>query len=306
MKPRDLIELLVLAAIWGASFLFLRMGAGEFGPIALAGLRVIGASLFLLPILAHRGEWPALKANWRAIALVGIANSALPFLCFSYAALAITGGLSSIFNATTPLMGVLIAWAWLGDKPGGHKMVGLAIGFAGVLWLAWDKASFKPDASGASSGLAVLACLAATLMYGLAASMTKRWLTGVPPMALAAGSQLSAAIVLLPLVLWRWPDVPPSGHAWGAAIALALLCTGVAYVLFFRLIGNIGSTNALSVTFLIPGFAIAWGGLFLGEAVNATMLVACAVVLVGTSLVTGVWRPRIGSRAGVETRDTAG
>ena len=301
MKARDVIELLALAAIWGASFLFLRMGAGEFGPVALAGLRVIGASLFLMPILLHRGEWPALKANWRAIAVVGIANSALPFLCFAYAALAITGGLSSIFNATTPLMGALIAWAWLGDRPGGHKIAGLAIGFAGVLWLAWDKASFKPDASGASSGLAVLACLVATLMYGLAASMTKRWLTGVPPMALAAGSQLSAAIVLLPLVLWRWPEVPPSGHAWGAAIALALVCTGVAYVLFFRLIGHIGATNALSVTFLIPAFAIAWGGLFLGETVNATMLFACVVILVGTSLVTGLWRPRIGAAAKADT-----
>jgi drug/metabolite transporter (DMT)-like permease len=301
MKPRDLIELIALAAIWGASFLFLRMGAGEFGPVALAGLRVIGASLFLMPILMQRGEWPALKANWRAIAVVGIANSALPFLCFSYAALAITGGLSSIFNATTPLMGALIAWDWLGDRPGGHKVAGLAIGFAGVLWLAWDKASFKPDASGTSSGLAVLACLAATLMYGLAASMTKRWLTGVPPMALAAGSQLSAAIVLLPLVLWRWPEVPPSGHAWGAAIALALLCTGVAYVLFFRLIGHIGATNALSVTFLIPAFAIAWGGLFLGETVNATMLFACVVILLGTSLVTGLWRPRIGAAAKADT-----
>ena len=301
MKARDVIELLALAAIWGASFLFLRMGAGEFGPVALAGLRVIGASLFLMPILLQRGEWPALKANWRAIAVVGIANSALPFLCFAYAALAITGGLSSIFNATTPLMGALIAWAWLGDRPGGHKIAGLAIGFAGVLWLAWDKASFKPDASGASSGLAVLACLVATLMYGLAASMTKRWLTGVPPMALAAGSQLSAAIVLLPLVLWRWPEVPPSGHAWGAAIALALVCTGVAYVLFFRLIGHIGATNALSVTFLIPAFAIAWGGLFLGETVNATMLFACVVILVGTSLVTGLWRPRIGAAAKADT-----
>jgi drug/metabolite transporter (DMT)-like permease len=301
MKPRDLIELLVLAAIWGASFLFLRMGAGEFGPVALAGLRVIGASLFLMPILFHRGEWPALKQNWRAIAVVGIANSALPFLCFAFAALAITGGLSSIFNATTPLMGVLIAWLWLGDKPSGHKVAGLAIGFAGVLWLAWDKASFKADASGASSGLAVLACLMATLMYGLAASMTKRWLTGVPPMALAAGSQLSAAVVLLPLVVWRWPAVPPSAHSWGAAIALALLCTGVAYVLFFRLIGNIGATNALSVTFLIPAFAIAWGGLFLGETVNATMLGACAVILVGTSLVTGLWRPRIGAAAKADT-----
>ena len=291
MRPRDITELLLLAAIWGASFLFLRMGAAEFGPFALAGLRVLGASLFLMPILAHRAEWPALRKNWRAIALVGIANSAIPFLCFSYAALAITSGLSSIFNATTPLMGVLIAWAWLRDRPDANKLIGLAIGFAGVLWLAWDKASFKPDANGTSSGLAVLACLTATLMYGLAASMTKRWLTAVPPMALAAGSQMSAAIVLLPPMLWHWPAVNPSARSWGAVVALALLCTGVAYVLFFRLIAHIGATNALSVTFLIPAFAIAWGGLFLGEGVNAAMIGACVVILIGTSLVTGLWKP---------------
>lgn len=291
MKPRDTGELLLLAAIWGASFLFMRMGAGEFGPFALAGLRVLGASLFLAPLLWRRGEWPALRQHWRAIALVGIANSAIPFLCFSYAALAITGGLSSIFNATTPLWGVLIAWWWLRDRPDLNKALGLAVGFAGVLWLAWDKASFKPDASGASSGLAVLACLAATLMYGLAASMTKRWLTGVPPMALATGSQISAAVVLLPLMWGHWPATPPSAGAWGAVVALALLCTGVAYVLYFRLIAHIGATNALSVTFLIPAFAIGWGGLFLGEAVNAAMLGACVVVLVGTSLVTGLWKP---------------
>jgi drug/metabolite transporter (DMT)-like permease len=294
MKPRDTGELLLLAAIWGASFLFMRMGAGEFGPFALAGLRVLGASLFLAPLLWRRGEWPALRQHWRAIALVGIANSAIPFLCFSYAALAITGGLSSIFNATTPLWGVLIAWWWLRDRPDLNKALGLAVGFAGVLWLAWDKASFKPDASGASSGLAVLACLAATLMYGLAASMTKRWLTGVPPMALATGSQISAAVVLLPLMWGHWPATPPSAGAWGAVVALALLCTGVAYVLYFRLIAHIGATNALSVTFLIPAFAIGWGGLFLGEAVNAAMLGACAVILVGTSLVTGLWKPIAG------------
>jgi drug/metabolite transporter (DMT)-like permease len=300
MKPRDAAELLLLAAIWGASFLFLRMGAGEFGPFALAGLRVLGASLFLLPVLLQRGEWPALRQHWRAIAAVGIANSAIPFLCFSYAALAITGGLSSIFNATTPLWGAVFAWAWLGDRPTRHKVAGLAIGFAGVLWLAWDKASFKADASGASPGLAVLACLAATMMYGLAASMTKRWLTGVPPMALATGSQLSAAIVLLPLVATHWPATMPGTRAWAAVAALALVCTGVAYVLYFRLIAHIGAANALTVTFLIPAFAIAWGGLFLGETVNTTMLAACAVILLGTSLVTGLWRPRIGRRAAAD------
>jgi drug/metabolite transporter (DMT)-like permease len=291
MKPQDTAELLLLAAIWGASFLFMRMGAGEFGPFALAGLRVLGASLFLAPLLWRRGEWPALRRHWRAIAVVGVANSAIPFLCFAYAALAITGGLSAIFNATTPLWGVVIAWAWLRDRPDANKLLGLAVGFGGVLWLAWDKASFKPDAHGVSSGLAVLACLTATVMYGLAASLTKRWLTGVPPMALATGSQIGAAVVLVPLALAHWPASAPSTRAWAAVVALALLCTGVAYVLYFRLIAHIGATNALSVTFLIPAFAIGWGALFLGEEVNAAMLGACGVILAGTSMVTGLWKP---------------
>jgi drug/metabolite transporter (DMT)-like permease len=291
MRARDGAELLLLAAIWGASFLFMRLGAAEFGPFALGGLRVLGASLCLLPLLWHRGEWPALRSNWRAIALVGLANSALPFLCFGYAALAITGGLSSILNATAPLWGALIAWAWLGDRPGGPRLAGLAIGFAGVLWLAWDTASFKPGLNGASSGFAVLACLAATASYGLAANLTKRWLTGVPPMALAAGSQLSAAVVLAVPMLWWWPVSPPSAGAWAAVAALAVLCTGFAYILYFRLMLHVGPTNALSVTFLIPAFAILWGALFLGESVNLVMLGACAVILAGTTLVTGLWEP---------------
>lgn len=292
MKPRDLTELLLLAAIWGASFLFLRLGAADFGAVALAGLRVLGASLFLLPILLQRGEWPALRRHWRAIAVVGVANSAIPFLCFAYAALHITGGLSAIFNATTPLWGVLIAWAWLKDRPGGWRLVGLAIGFAGVLWLAGDKADLRPGAGSGGAALAVGACLLATLMYGLAASLTKRFLTGVPPMALATGSQLSATVVLAPLMLWQWPAQLPGPGPWAAVGALALLCTGVAYILYFRLIAAIGATHALGVTYLIPAFAMAWGGLFLGETVDATMVGACAVILVGTSLVTGLWRPR--------------
>lgn len=291
MKARDGAELLLLAAIWGASFLFMRLGAAEFGPYALAGLRVLGASLCLLPLLWHRGEWPALRSNWRAIALVGLANSALPFLCFGYAALAITGGLSSIFNATTPLWGALIAWAWLGDRLGGSRLAGLAIGFAGVLWLAWDRASFLPGENGASSGGAVLACVAGTALYGLSASVTKRWLAGVPAMALATGSQLSAAVLLAAPMVWWWPATAPSPGAWVAVAALAVLCTGLAYVLYFRLMANLGPTNALSVTFLIPAFAILWGALFLGEAVSLVMLGACAVILVGTTLVTGMWEP---------------
>jgi len=287
MKTSDLGELLTLAAIWGASFLFMRLGAGEFGPVALSAVRVAGATLFLLPLLAWRGQLPALRRHWRPIFVVGISNSALPFLCFSYAALSITAGLSSIFNAATPLFGAVIAWLWLKDRPGPWRIAGLAIGFAGVLGLAWEKASFKPG----GSGWAVVACLAATLLYGVSASFTKKHLQGVPPLALAAGSQLSALLVLAgPALLW-WPADLPSASAWTMAAALALLCTGVAYVMYFRLIANIGPANAMAVTFLIPAFAVLWGWLFLGEALTGAMAAGCAVILLGTALATGLIRP---------------
>lgn len=288
MKPAHLAELLLLAALWGASFLFIRMGAHEFGPLALAGLRVAGASLLLLPVLLSRGEWPALRQHWRRIALVGLTNSAIPFVCYGVAALAITGGLSSIFNATTPLWGALIGWWWLGDRPTKHKALGLALGFGGVLWLAGGHASFKPGEHGVSPALAVAACLLATLMYGFSANFTKRHLQGIPSMALAAGSQLSAAAVLVPLALWAWPTTPPAASSWLAVAALAFACTGVAYILYFRLIAHVGASQAMSVTFLIPAFAVLWGALFLGEAITPVMVAACGVILLGTALVTGL------------------
>ncbi len=284
MKSSDLSELFALAALWGASFLFMRMGASEFGPVALSAVRVIGATLFLLPLLHWRGQVDSLKRHWRPIFVVGVLNSALPFLCFSYAALSITAGLSSIFNAATPLFGALIAWLWLKDRLTPSRMLGLAIGFAGVLWLAWDKASFKPG----GSGWAIVACLLATLCYGLAASFTKRYLTGIAPLAVASGSQLSAALVLLmPAIIW-WPASRPSQSAWIAAALLAIACTGVAYVLFFRLIAHVGPANAIAVTFLIPVFAVLWGWLFLGEGVTGAMVAGCGVILLGTGLTTGV------------------
>lgn len=296
MRGADVLELLVLAALWGASFLFMRLGAAEFGPAALAGVRVVGATLFLLPLLRWRGQYAALTQHWRPILLVGITNSALPFLLYSYAALSITAGLSSIFNAATPLFGAAIGWLWLRDRLTPPRIAGLAIGFAGVIGLAWDKASFKPG----GSGWAVVACLAATVLYGWSANFTKKRLAGVAPLAVATGSQASAALVLaVPTIVW-WPAVTPSASAWTAAALLALLCTGVAYVLYFRLIANVGPSNAIAVTFLIPLFAVVWGGLLLGEGITIAMVIGCAVILLGTALSTGLLAP--GRRAAVTTR----
>ncbi len=292
MRPADLAELVLLAALWGASFLFMRMGASEFGAVPLAGLRVAGAALVLMPILMWRRDLGALRAHWRPIAVVGLTNSALPFLCFSYAALTINAGLSSIFNAATPLFGAVIAWLWLKDRLSAPRVLGLLIGFFGVFGLAYSKASVKDGADALNTALAVGACIVATVAYGFSASFTKRFLTGVPPMALAAGSQLAGAVALaLPTVL-LWPAHTPSLPAWASLAALAAVCTGLAYILYFRLIAHVGPANAITVTFLIPAFAVAWGALFLGEQISVPMVIGCAVILAGTALATGVLAPR--------------
>ena len=293
MKAFDLGELVLLAALWGASFLFMRLGAPEFGPVPLAAARVALASAMLLPLLAARAELGQLRTHWRALLVVGALNSAIPFALFSFAALSITAGLSSIVNATTPLWTAIVAFLWLRQGLTPLRVLGLVIGFAGVAFLAWDKASFKPGAD--HSGFwAVLACAGATLCYGLAANATKRYLVGASPWAVATGSQLSATLMLAVPAGMLWPPALPGATAWAAALALAGLCTAVAYILYFRLMSRVGPTNAVSVTFLIPLFAILWGAVFLGEAITLQMLLGGGIVLVGIALALGL----VGKRAG--------
>jgi drug/metabolite transporter (DMT)-like permease len=287
-------EFVLLAAIWGASFLFTRMGTVEFGVWATAGLRVLIATLFLLPILFLRGHSQSLREHWKLVLLVGITNSAIPFVCFSFALQSITVGLSSLLNATVPLFGAVIAWVWLSDRPSGSRMLGLAIGFLGVAMLAWDKASFKPDASGLSSGWGVLACLFACFCYGISASFTKRFLGGLPSLVSSTGSQLGAALALLPLTIFYWPSHEVSLKAWGAVITLGVVCTGFAYILFFRLIERAGPAKALSVTFAIPVFAVLYGVVLLGETVTPWMVGCGLVIVLGTTLSTGILKlPKI-------------
>ena len=283
-KQPWLTEFILLGAIWGASFLFMRLGAAEFGALPTAGLRVGIAALFLLPVLITRGQGPALAQHWKKIFFLGLINSGIPFACYSYALMSISTGLSALLNATVPLFGALVAWVWLKDRPHRLKIIGLLIGFVGVAMLAWGKASFKPDASGLSSGWAVVACLVACLCYGIAASFTKRYLAGVPSLAVATGSQIGATLGLALPTLWLWPTANPSMTAWLALLAVGVLCTGVAYVLFFRLIDKVGAASTLTVTFLIPVFAVVYGLVFLGESVTPWMLICGAVILGGTAL----------------------
>lgn len=289
-----ILDFVVLAAIWGSSFLFMRVGAVEFGPLPTAAVRVTIAALFLLPIVWMRGLLPELHKNWRRVFVIGMLNSGIPFACFSFALLSITTGLSAILNATVPMFGALVAWLWLKDKPTSSRVLGLVIGFAGVAMLAWDKATFKPDASGIAPGWAVLACLLACVCYGISASYTKRYLGGLPPLVTAAGSQIGATLGLALPAVWLWPQQMPGTHAWLALLAVGVLCTGLAYILFFRLIENAGPPRALSVTFLVPVFAVLYGALFLGESVTPWMLLCAAVIVCGTALSTGLLKLRLG------------
>ena len=292
MRRRDIAELLALAALWGAAFLFMRVAVPAFGPLALAFLRVFGAALVLVPLLAVRGELATLRRHWGTIAVVGFVNSALPFLCFAYAALTLNAGVSAIFNSATPLFAAIVAWLWLGDRMTPLRVVGLAIGFAGVLWIGWDKADFGPGGSAGAIG----ACLLATMSYGIAPSLTKRRLSGVPPLAVAAGSQVAAALFLAVPAALAWPAQAPSAPAWVMVALLAFFGTGLAYLLYFRLIANAGPANAVAVTYLIPIFAVVWGGVFLGERLTLPLVAGCAVIFIGTALATGMLPARLPRR----------
>ena len=284
-------EFFLLAGIWGSSFLFMHLGAAEFGALPTAGLRVTLASVFLLPILVQRGHWSALRDHWPRVLLAGVINSAIPFALYAWAVMQITTGLASILNATVPLFGAIVAWLWLGERIGRLRSFGLALGFLGVALLAWR----APGGAAGKSDLAhwaVVACLGATLFYAVAASYARRYLMNIPPLATATGSQLGAALFLaIPTVL-TWPAQMPGLRPWLAVIALAVLCTGIAYILYFRLIVNAGPSRAVAVTFLAPVFAVLYGVVFLGETITPWM-VGCAVVIVlGTLLSTGLIKRR--------------
>jgi drug/metabolite transporter (DMT)-like permease len=288
MNLASLVDFLLLAAIWGSSFLFMRMSVVEFGALPTAAVRVGIASAFLVPLMLGRGLGPQLRRNWKKIMVIGLLNSGMPFALFAFALLSITTGLSAILNATVPLFGAIVAWAWLNDRLDGSRILGLAIGFLGVGMLAWDKAGFRPEASHLSAVLAVAACLAATLCYAVAACATKRYLTGLSPLVTATGSQLGATVGLALPAAWLWPAQMPGMQAWLALLVVGVLCTGVAYILYFRLIENVGPARAVAVTFGVPVFAIFYGAVFLGEPVTPWMLVCGGVIICGTALSTGL------------------
>ena len=249
-------------------------------------VRVGVATAVLLPILflkEGRAGFQELGKRWQPLSFVGITNSALPFCLFAFSTLSVTAGFASLLNATAPLWAAVVARLWIGDRLPLDRVVGLAIGFAGVGLLVDLSNLFKPG----GDGLAVLAALTATFSYGIAANYTKLRLTGVPPLVTATGSMLSSTLVLVIPALLLWPAHGPSITAWGSALALGVACTGVAYVIFFRLINRLGPARAITVTFLIPVFGNLWGALVLHEAISGRVLIGGSVILLGIALATG-------------------
>lgn len=282
------VDFFLLAAIWGASFLFMHQAAPEFGPLGVAAGRVGIAALLLMPLALLRGQGAAMCRHWRAIVAVGLFNAGIPFVCYAFALLYIPTGITSILNATTPMFTTCVAWLWLGRRPGKWRLLGLLIGFAGVALLTSSKGT--PHGQGAAAGssqlLAMAACLVATLCYGIAASASKKYLSGVPALAVAAGSNLGAFVLLLaPTLVWG-PRHMPSQHAWLALLAVGVFCTGIAYALYYRMIQTTGPAIASATTYLVPVFALAYGYIFLHERITPAMLGYGAVIALGTALTT--------------------
>lgn len=268
----DGFELGLLGAIWGASFLFQRIAAPQFGAVPLTELRLLLGAAVLLPFLwRDRASFP-LKL-WPRIALVGAINSAIPFAMFAWAAQRAPAGVIAISNSMAVLFTALVAFAAFGERIRLRNAVALVAGFAGVVVLA------SARSAGMSLGWAVAAGTGAAFLYGIGVNLVRHWLAGLPPIALAAATLSCAAIVLAPFAVATWPSGTQTAGAWASALALGVVCSGIAYALYYRLIQRIGSTRAVTVTYLVPLFAVAWAWMWLGETPTWGMVVAGALIL---------------------------
>lgn len=282
MNLSSLIKLILLAAIWGGSFLFTRIGAPILGPTILVECRVGFAALFLLIVALFLHKPLNVKQHWRHYLILGIFNAALPFLLFGYAALTLSASSMSILNATAPIWGAVIAAVWSRQPLSGRTALGLCMGVIGVALIV----GFDHLAAQSGAGFAIAAALLATFCYGIATNYS-RHAKPVDSFCNAHGSMWAASLVIWPAVPFVSASAAPGINVMLAVVALGVVCTGIAFLLYFRLIKDIGATSTLTVTFLIPVFGILWGHLFLGEVITLSMIVGSLIVIAGTALATG-------------------
>jgi drug/metabolite transporter (DMT)-like permease len=278
----NLLLLLVIGALWGASFMFIRIAVPEWGPVALIEGRVLLAGLALwLVLTALRRTRPQWRLQWRRYLMLGALSAALPFTLIATAEMHLSASLAAILNATTPLFTLLIGAARGQEPISARRLAGVGLGIAGVAVLV----GFGRVTVDGAFVLAVAASLLAAFFYGIGGVYAKQHFAGVAPATVATGQQLSAAALLLPLVVLAPPPQVPTGGTTLAVAGLALPCTAVGFALFYRLVAQSGPTTALTVTYLVPLFGLFWGALVLDEPLNANIVAGMVIVLAGVGLV---------------------
>lgn len=280
MPIKILLQLIVLSALWGASFLFIRIASPALGPLVLAGLRIGLATLTLACIMrALRQHWP--WAHWRELLLIGVLSVALPFVLYAWAALHIPAGYSALLNTSSVVFGCL-ASAWLKmDRLTPRKWFGCLLGMAGVAMVV----RLGPITPSATVMLAALACIGAALCYGISTPLMKRAVTHIEPLAIAAGIHLWSFALLAPAALWTLPQARPTVPAMAAVAIMGIITSALAYWVHLRIMRHVSVTAAMTPAFMIPLFGVAWGHLFLDEPVSTGMLAGAALVLLATALV---------------------
>ena len=290
MSLPSLIRLLLLGMIWGASFLFQRITVPVVGAPFTAAIRIVLSALMLVVILRLLGRSLDLRRQWRAWLWLGTISAALPFLCFAYAARSLPAGHMAVINATVPLLTVIMAALMLRMRPSWSKRIGVVVGLLGVGVLArYGSLDMNPQTL-----IAIGLCFAASALYAYSSLFIRQRHATVNPPVLAGASQLGAAVAILPIGIWSLPATLPPVGVTASLLALGLLCTGLAYMLYFRLISDVGSEKAVTNTFLVPVFAQIWGAMFLSEHLTLAGALGFALVLLAVALVLEIhpWRKR--------------
>ncbi len=274
----------MLGALWGGSFLFIRVAVPALGPFLLVELRVglAAAALFFYALAASR--LPKIRGRWRSFLALGFLNAAVPFSLISAAEIHLTASLAAILNATTVMFTAIVAAVWMGDTLTARKVVGIILGIVGVAVLVgWD-----PIALNGIVLLSVAAMLGASLSYALGATYAKQAFSGIPPLGMAIGQQMGATALVLPFAVIGLPTEAPSSAVVLCVLGLALLSTAVAYLIYFRLIESVGPTSTVTVTLLVPVFGLLFGVLLLDEPFGLGTLAGLGIILSSVVLVTGI------------------
>ncbi|HST06053.1 MAG TPA: DMT family transporter [Chloroflexia bacterium] len=291
--------LLLLGAIWGASFMFIKVGGEEMQPFFLVEMRLSLAAIVLaLVCLTKPGIFALMRANWRTMLVMGLLNCALPYTLITWGETHISSGMASIFNALTPLwVGALgFVWIWA-ERLSAGRLLGLLMGLAGVGLVVSGNFEHQGEADPTLFLLGQGAVILGALSYAIAGIYGRRKLQGLPVLVGAAGQLITGAIMILPFALFEVPDKVPSIQAIGSVVTLSILGTAIAALLFFWLLSNVGTIGTLLVTYLLPPFALVWGALFLHESATVWAILGLVLILLGITFTSGkagalvAWRP---------------